>query len=189
MKNLYGLILTALTRFDNMISTFWGFVCALGIAVFDFFMGYKVAIGVVFVAVLLDMVWGIAAARSQGKYTRSELMRDTITKISGYGAAIILTALLENLIMGSHTIGVEEGAEVRWAVDVIAFVISCIEFWSMSGNILIVDPNFILFKLIRMSLVGEIARKLNMKEDDVKDVFEKNGTFKDANSRIKKKNK
>lgn len=177
MKSIYGVILTTIERFDSMISTFWGFVCALGIAIFEFLLGYKAAIGVVFAAVLMDMFWGIAAARSQGKYTRSELMRDTITKISGYGAALLLTALIENLIMGSHTIGIEEGAEVRWAVDVIAFIISCIEFWSMSGNILIVHPNFIFFKIIRMSLVGEIARKLNMNEDDVKDVFEKNGSF------------
>lgn len=178
MKSIYGVILTTITRFDSMISTFWGFVCALGLTIFEFLLGYKIAILVVFISVLLDMFWGIAAARSQGKYTRSELMRDTITKVSGYASALLLTMLIENLLMGSHTIGIEEGASGRWGVDVIAIIISCVELWSMSGNVLIVRPNSVFFKIIRMSLVGEIARKLHMEEDEVKEVFEKNGSFK-----------
>lgn len=178
MKSIYGVILTIAERFDSMLSTFWGFIWAMCIAVFEFLVGYKAAIVVVFVAVLLDMIWGIAAAISQGVYTRSELMRDTITKGSGYASAIILTILLENLIMGSHTIGVEHGSEVRWGVDIIAFIISCIETWSIFGNILIVNPKLYFFKFMRMSLVGEIARKLNRSEEEVKAVFESNGDFK-----------
>ena len=178
MKSISGVIATMIEKFDSMISTFGGFVCAVFIAMFEFLAGYKVAILVVFVAVFLDMIWGIAAARAQKKYARSELMRDTITKVGGYGAAILMTAMLENLLIGSHTIGIDDGANTRWAVDVVAFVISCTEFWSMSGNILIVRPNSVFFRIIRMSLVGEIARKLGMQEDEVKKVFEKNGDFK-----------
>ena len=178
MKSIYGVILTIVERFDSMLQTFWGFLCAIGIAIFEFLIGYKAAIIVVFVAVLLDMIWGIAAARSQGVYTRSELMRDTITKVSGYASALILIMLLENLLMGSHKMGIEEGSQIRWGVDIVAFIISCVEAWSIFGNILIVRPNLVFFKLMRMSLVGEIARKLGWSEEDVKEVFEKNGDFK-----------
>lgn len=182
MKSIFGVILIVVERFESMISTVWGLICAMFVAIFEFFLGYKFAIIVVFVAILLDMFWGIAAARTQGKYTRSELMRDTITKISAYGSVIIVVALLENLILGSHTIGNEEGASVRWGVDIVAFVISCIELWSMGGNILIVHPKAKFFKLMRMSLVGEIARKLNRSEEEVKEVFENNGDFKTPRS-------
>lgn len=181
MKSVNTILLTTVERFDSMISTSWGFICALAIAVFEFLLGYKVAIGVVFAAVLLDMIWGIVAALKQKKFLRSELMRDTITKIGAYGAAILMTAFLENLIAGSHTIGAEEGTSSRIAVDVVAFIISCTEFWSICGNILIVRPNSIFFKLIRLSLIDEIASKLGMQKDDVKKVFEKNGEFKPNN--------
>ena len=186
MKSVLGVILTMLERFDNMISTSWGFLCAVGIAVLEFVLGYKVAISVVFVAIVLDMFWGIAAALKQKKFLRSELMRDTITKVCAYGAALLMTAMLENLIAGSHTIGSEEGANTRWAVDVVAFIISCTEFWSISGNVLIVKPNSVFFRLIRMSLIDEIASKLGMQKEDVKEVFEKNGDFKpDSKTEVK----
>ena len=186
MKSIYDVISAIIERFDSMISTLGGFICAVLIALFEFLAGYKVAIGVVFAAVLLDMVWGIAAARAQKRYTRSELMRDTITKISAYGAAILMTALMENLIAGSHTIGNNEGAGMRWAVDIVAFVISCVEIWSMSGNILIVRPNSVFFKIIRMSLVGEIARKMNVPEEEVKKVFQSDGNFEKINDKTQK---
>lgn len=182
MTNILHVILTAVERFESMVSTIWGLICAMFVAIFEFLLGYKFAILVVFIAILLDMFWGIAAARAQGKYTRSELMRDTITKISAYGSVIIVVALLENLILGSHTIGNEEGASVRFGVDIVAFIISCIELWSMGGNILIVHPNAKFFKLMRMSLVGEIARKLNRPEEEVKEVFKNNGDFKTPGS-------
>ena len=175
-----------LERFDNMISTSWGFICALAIACFEFLLGYKIAISAVFILILLDMFWGIAAALKQKKFLRSELMRNTITKVCAYGSAILVTALLENLIAGSHTIGNEEGAHTRWAVDVIAFIISCSEFISIGGNILIIWPNSVFFRLIRMSLIDEIASKLGMQKEDVKEVFEKNGDFKpDSKTEVK----
>lgn len=178
MKSIYGVILTMVARFDSMLSTIGGFICAMCIAIFEFLIGYKAAILVVFIAVLLDMIWGIAAARSQGVYTRSELMRETITKVSGYASALLLIMLLENFIMGSHRMGEDSGSEIRWGVDIVAFVISCIETWSMFGNILIVNPNLVFFKVVRMSLVGEIARKLNRPEEEVREIMENNGDFK-----------
>ncbi len=161
-----------------MISSFGGFCSAACVAIFDFLAGYRIAIGVVFLAVILDMIWGIAAAKVQGKYTRSELMRDSVTKIGGYATALVMTMVLENLIMGSHSTLLQDGTTQRWAVDVIAFIIGCVELWSMSGNILIVRPQSIFFRIIRMSLVGEIARKLDISEEEVKKVFQHNGSFK-----------
>lgn len=185
MKGIFGIILTATARFKSMLSTMGGTCCALAVGIFDFLMGYKVAIGVTLIAVLLDMVWGIAAAKVQGKYAKSELMRATATKISGYATVLIMTILLENLIMGGHSVGSIEITDERWAVDVIAAIICSTELWSICGNILIVRPNTPFFKIIRLSLVGEIASKLNIKEEEVKEVFENNGNFKGENKRRK----
>lgn len=172
MRFIVTILTTAIERFDAMISTFAGFLLTVAIAVFNFFVGYKVALLVVFAAVFLDMVWGIAAARKQGWFTCSELARDTFSKIGAYGTALVMTILIENLIMGSHAMGSEEGTYVRFAVDIVASIIASVEAWSICGNILIVRPNLPFFKLIRNPLVGEIARKLHISEDEVKEVFE-----------------
>lgn len=178
MKTMYSVISCLGEKFCSMLSTVGGYCVAVCVAILDFLAGYRIAIGVVFLAVLLDMVWGIAAAKVQGKYTRSELMRDTVTKIGGYGTALVMTMVLENLIMGSHSTLLHDGTTQRWAVDVIAFIIGCVELWSMSGNILIVRPQSVFFRIIRMSLVGEIANKLGISEEEVKRVFQHNGSFK-----------
>lgn len=178
---LLDLILTVSTRFNSMLSTVKGFFFALAVGIFDFLCGYKIAILVVFVAVLLDMIWGIAAAKKQGKYAKSELMRATVAKISGYATVLVMIILLENLLMGGHHIDVIEATNERWAVDIVAAVIGATELWSICGNILIVRPNSVFFRVIRMSLVGEIARKLHVDEEEVKEVFKNNGDFKDIN--------
>lgn len=166
-----------------MSSTIGGMFCALIVGVFDFIMGYKIAIMVVLVSTVFDMIWGIAAAKVQGKYTRSELMRATHLKISGYATVMIMVIILENLVMGGHVVGITEATDERWAVDLVAAIIGATELWSICGNILIVAPNSVFFKLIRNSLVGEIARKLNRSEDEVKDIFDKKGNFKDLNNK------
>lgn len=159
-------------RLDEMISTLWGFVIACAIGLFNFFAGYKVALVVVLMAIIFDMIWGVAAARKQGKFMRSELLRDTINKIGAYATALVMVMLIENIAFGSHQITSEEGTNSRFIVDIVATVIAAVEFWSICGNILIVYPNAVFFRLLKFPLIGEIARKLKMSEDEVKEIFE-----------------
>ena len=77
-------------RLDEMISTLWGFVIACAIGLFNFFAGYKVALIVVLMAILFDMIWGVAAARKRGKFMRSELLRDTVNKVAAYATALVM---------------------------------------------------------------------------------------------------
>lgn len=159
-------------RLDEMISTLWGFVIACAIGLFNFFAGYKVALVVVLTAVIFDGIWGIAAARKQNKFALSELMRDTLKKVGAYGTALVMVMLIENLAFGSHQIESCEGTSTRFIVDVVATVIAAVEFWSICGNILIIYPNAVFFRLLKFPLIGEIARKLKMSEDDVRKAFE-----------------
>lgn len=160
-------------RLDEMISTLWGFVIACAIGLFNFFAGYKVALVVVLTAVIFDGIWGIAAARRQHKFALSELMRDTLKKIGAYGTALVMVMLIENLAFGSHEMMSNEGSHSRFIVDIVATVIAAVEFWSICGNILIVYPNAVFFRLLKFPLIGEIARKLKISEDEVKEIFEK----------------
>ena len=166
------ILVSMIHRLDEMISTLWGFVIALAIGLFNFFAGYKVALVVVLMAVIFDGIWGIAAARKQNKFALSELMRDTLKKVGAYGTALVMVMLIENLAFGSHQVASNEGTHTRFVVDVVATVIAAVEFWSICGNILIVYPNAVFFRLLKFPLVGEIARKLKMSEDEVKEIFE-----------------
>ena len=182
MRFILTILSTTITRFDEMISNIVGFCVACAIVVVNCLIGYKFALIVVLASVLLDMVWGIAAARKQGKFTLSELGRDTVCKIGAYGTALLMAILIENLLMGSHVLAEESGTDVRWAVDIIASIIAAVEAWSICGNILIVRPNIVFFRLIRKPLVGEVARKLHISEDEVQEIFENKGSFAKINA-------
>lgn len=172
MKFIAQILITSVTRLDEMISTLWGFLIALGIGMFNFFAGYKVALVVVLMAVLFDMIWGVAAARKRGKFMRSELLRDTVNKVAAYATALVMVMLIENLAFGSHEMMSSEGAHSRFIVDIVATIIAAVEFWSICGNILIVYPNAVFFRLLKLPLIGEIARKLKISEDEVKEIFD-----------------
>lgn len=188
MRFIVTILTTTVSRFDEMISSLTGFIMACAIVVVNCLVGYKFALVVVLASVLLDMVWGIAAARKQGKFTLSELGRDTVCKIGAYGTALLMAILIENLLTGSHVLAEDAGGDVRWAVDIIASIIAAVEAWSICGNILIVRPNIVFFKLIRTPLIGEVARKLHISEDEVKEIFDNHGSFEKIHANKEKTN-
>ena len=173
MGFITSILVTTIQRLGEMMSTFWGFIAACAIAILNFFAGYKVALVVVLMAVLFDMIWGVAAARKRGKFMRSELLRDTVNKVAAYATALVMVMLIENLAFGIHEMMSDEGTHSRFVVDIIATVIAAVEFWSICGNILIVYPNAVFFRLIKKPLLGEIARKLKVSEDEVEETLEK----------------
>ena len=71
----------------------------------------------------------------------------------------------------NHQVLSNQGANTRYLVDIVATIIAAVEFWSICGNILIVYPNAVFFRLLKMPLIGEIARKLKVSEDEVKQIF------------------
>ena len=144
----------------------------MALGIFNFFAGSKVALGVVLAAIIFDGIWGVAAARKTGKFILSELGKDTLKKIGAYGTALVMVILIENLAFGSHQIISDEGANTRFIVDIVATLIAAVEFWSICGNILIIYPNAIFFRLLKPTLIGEIARKMKLSEEKAKEMFE-----------------
>ncbi|MBO5012570.1 MAG: phage holin family protein [Paludibacteraceae bacterium] len=155
-----------------MFNTISGLLITMALGIFNFFAGYKVALGVVLAAIIFDGIWGVAAARKSGKFILSELGKDTLKKIGAYGTALVMVMLIENLAFGSHQIISDEGANTRFIVDIVATLIAAVEFWSICGNILIIYPNAIFFRLLKPTLIGEIARKMKLSEEKAKEMFE-----------------
>lgn len=150
-------------KLAELIVTAWGWVVFAFFAVINFYEGFKFAFISVAILIIMDMISGIWCAIARGKYARSELARDTFSKIAFYGAALVAFAHMEML-----------NSDGTWVTNIIASAICATEFWSFSGNALIINPNLHFFKLMRPALIGEIARKLNITEDEVKEALDKN---------------
>ena len=151
-----------LIKMRELLHTIWGWVLIFFSAIINFLGDYKVSVLAVIIAVALDAFWGIWAAVRQGKYARSELMRDTMSKIAAYGSAMLIVIMIEQV----------KDWESMFCTSLIAVLICATELWSISGNILIVNPNAVFFKLLRPALKGEIARKLGIGEDKVDEVLD-----------------
>lgn len=128
------------------------------------FSGYEGMICLLLFVVVVDALWGIANAVKAGKFVLSDLMRNTVGKILSYCSVFLVIVGIEKVI------GIDSGICSAVVVGVIALT----EVWSISGHILIRFPNLLFFRLFRPALVGEIARKLQMSEEEVKEMFNDN---------------
>lgn len=147
-------------KLQDLLQSVWGVLLVAFGFIANFFGGYVMAISAVVTCVIVDLIWGIRSAHKQHKYTQSELIKNTVTKVTAYGTALLVFIFIEKLI-GFE--GLPTGA--------VASIICATELWSTSGNILIVNPDIPFFKLLIPVLKGEIARKLNISEEEVDDVL------------------
>lgn len=149
-------------KLANMLDSIWGWLLLVGGSIFNVLLGYKVALAMVAFVIFGDLFFGIGAARKQGKYAQSELVRATINKVGAYYFVLIVAVFIEQVITWDWF----------FVTNTLATIIVVTEVWSISGNILIINPNAPFFRLMRSALIGEIARKLGRTEEQVKEAFE-----------------
>lgn len=164
-------LLTAIGhKLTCLLGTVWGKILLIVAWIIEFVGGYELAICSVVVAITLDLIWGVWASIVRGKFAKSELMRETISKMTAYMSGLLMFILAEKNLPGDSF----------FVVSIIATVMVCTELLSMSANILIVNPKLMFFKLLRPALKGEIANKLHVPEDKVDEILDsegyKNGT-------------
>ena len=160
MNKIILTFVSMIPKIQELFQSVWGvFLVVIGY-VANFFGGYVMAITSVVTCVVVDLIWGILSARKQHKYAQSELIKSTVSKLTAYGTALLVFIFVEKLIHFEC-----------FPTGVVASVICATELWSISGNILIVNPDIPFFNIIRPALKGEIARKLNIPEEDVDDAL------------------
>lgn len=160
---MIGKLLTAIgNKLMYLLSTIWGKILLIVAWIIEFVGGYELAICSVVVAITLDLIWGVWASIVRGKFAKSELLRETISKMTAYMSGLLMFILAEKNLPGDSF----------FIVSVIATVMVCTELLSMSANILIVNPKIMFFKLIRPALRGEIANKLHVPEDKVDEILD-----------------
>lgn len=145
---------------------FWC-VCTIG----GFLTGYEGMFALLFGSILVDAFWGIGNAIHAHRFVLSDLLRATIAKILAYCSVFLVVIGIEKIL---H---IESGI----CSAIIVGGITLTELWSICGHILIRYPNLLFFRLLKPALIGEIARKLNISEDEVKQTLNggKNGTESD----------
>lgn len=150
----------SLLKLGNILSSVWGWLIGVGLAFLDYFAGHSFVVFLVVAATLIDAVWGIAVSLKKGEFTKSELARLTIAKLAVYGCVMFVFIGLDKFINSTIT------------ASIIGAAIVLVEFWSSCASMLILYPNFLFLRLLKKALTGEIASKLGIPEDEVKDVLE-----------------
>ena len=144
-------------KLTEALSTVWGWVLCLCLRAANFLTGYETMVGFTVAAVVMDAAWGIASSLKQGRFTKSELARDSLSKLAVYGSVILLFILIDKLL------GVGGGL----STSVICVCVILVELWSTAASMIICFPHMPFLQLLKKALVGEIASKLNVKPEDV----------------------
>lgn len=164
MKNLTELISSFATKMDDILGSVIGWLMTSMCFVLNYFAGEKICFVAVLTCVIMDAVAGIWSAILQKKYARSELLRDTCSKIFAYVGSLVVVILMGRLVR------IDSGI----TTGIVSAIICACELWSMSASFLIINPKLIFFRLIRPALVGEMARKLGITEEQVESALDNN---------------
>lgn len=159
MEKIFGYILHIGERFSAILHTVQGWIAALVLLIADYIAGHEFAVGLVVAITIMDAVWGIAVSIKRGKFALSELARLTVAKFAVYGCAMLTFIGIDRII----------DADITTAA--IATVITLVEFWSSCGSMLILYPNLPALRLLKKALIGEIASKLHIPEEEVEKVL------------------
>ena len=147
---------------------------AILLFIVEVFAGAKFLVLMVTVVTIMDAGWGIAVSIKRGKFTLSELMRQTVVKILVYGCALLVFLSLDKFVE------METGLTMEITSGLIGVIIVLTEGWSSAASALILFPNVPFLRFMQKALTGEIARKLGISEDEVAQIMSKKRNAKAA---------
>ena len=120
-----------LIKLQMVLNHSWGWIISGMIFLLNFISPVKYAFAAMGVAITADLLFGMFSAKKQGKFFLSQSGRDTPAKVIVY-------------------FGFMAGC-----------TLACVcELWSMLGSALIIWPNMMFPKLLKLQLKGEIESKL-----------------------------
>ena len=138
-----------------------GWFAGLGIFITDAVSGGRLVIYTVVVASVLDLVCGIAVSNKRGKFTLSELIRQTVEKLAVYGMVLLAFLCLDKVL------AIETTLDITITSGLVGAVITMAEVWSFAAALLILFPKNAFLRLMQKALTGEMARKLGCDEGEV----------------------
>lgn len=116
----------------------------------NFISPVKYAFAAMGVAITADLLFGMFSAKKQGKFFLSQSGRDTPAKVIVYFGFMLVVFVTERIFTQDNAIITKAGC-----------TLACVcELWSMLGSALIIWPNMMFPKLLKLQLKGEIESKL-----------------------------
>lgn len=155
MIHIHSIISHCFSKLMTLSCTAYGWILALLTMIIDYFSPHALVIKLVVAATLLDAIWGIAVSIKEGRFTLSELARNTVGKLTVYGSALFVF------------VGLDKFTDSTISTKVIGGAIMLVELWSSSASMLILFPDFPFLRLFQKALTGEIAAKLQVPVEEV----------------------
>ena len=150
-------LLSICEHIRQIFSTAYGWILSLFVLLWNFINPEIYSFGVVGLAVLIDLFWGIVVSLKKGEFVLSEAGRETFKKVSIYGCSLFVIFIIERTLHDEYFIGTKIAC---------ALAAGC-ELWSISANMLIVKPNMPFLRIFRMQLKGEMEKKVGTNLDDI----------------------
>lgn len=150
----------SLTKLTALLQTVYGWLLAVVMLIVEYFSDHAFVVFLVVAATVMDAIWGVSVSIHEKKFTLSELLRNTVGKLAVYGCALFVFVGLDKFVDSTIT------------AKIVGAIIVMVELWSSSASMLIIFPDFPFLKLMSKALVGEIASKLNIPEEQVQKTME-----------------
>ena len=145
-------ILTIGEQIGRVFTTLYGWILLGLTSVVSLIESERLAFGIVFLTVVLDLFWGVIVAIKQKRFVLSEAARETVKKALIYASTLFVVLLIEKTIHEDYFIGFR----------VVCSVAAACELISISANMLIVKPDMPFVKIFAMQLKGEMRKKMNI---------------------------
>ena len=142
-----------LDKTQEMLSHSWGWVLSTVLLVLQFLSPAGYCFLAMGVAIGMDLLFGIMSAKKRGEFLLSEILRNTPVKVVVYGGSVLVIYVAEMICGGEFMPFTKMGS---------VFACGC-ELWSMLGSALIIWPNAMFPRLLKLQLKGEIESKLGAK--------------------------
>ena len=161
MQYLITLLSHIWERFLEIARTPLAWVTGMGLFLADALAGGKPIIYIVTLAVIIDLICGIAVAIKRKRFAKSELMKQTVEKLVVYGAAMLVFLGIDHVIeqKANFTMDITSG--------LVGSIIAMTETWSFLALLLILFPDNPFLRMFQKMLTGELARKLGCEEKEV----------------------
>jgi len=148
MLNL--IISRILFKLQSVVDSQWGLFTTVWMLLMSFLAPVAISFVLLAAAILIDLVFGIAAQCKLKKFVVSSGGRQTFLKVMIYFGPL-LTIYLGEYVFTSDIFLFTKSAVV--------LAIAC-EGWSILGSALILRPDMPFPKILRMQLKGEVENKL-----------------------------
>lgn len=152
------------TAIGSLLGTIWGKLLIFAGFIAITFGSISAMIHIVLIICLIDMIMGCSVViyKKGWGHILSSKLRDTLIKAFFYVLLLMLLFLIETQLVDGY-----------YFTSKAAFaMISGVELLSITASMLILFPNFPVLKLLKKVLTKEMAKKLGLTEEEVKDDIE-----------------